>query len=108
MRDRQLTGPWAGFAFRRGKLVSPEGHEFGPDDLRWLSLTVEIKHEWQRMMDELKSDRSERQPGVIWLRDHVAQRRQPIPEEKRRQEVVTVLRVRNRDWHAERFGSCAG
>lgn len=57
MRDRQLTGPWAGFSFRRGKLVSPEGHEFGPEDLAWLSLTVGIAQEWRRMMDEHRGAR---------------------------------------------------
>ncbi|MCM5622557.1 phage protein, partial [Xanthomonas hortorum pv. pelargonii] len=28
MRDRQLTGPWAGFSFVRGELVTPEGKAF--------------------------------------------------------------------------------
>lgn len=38
MRDRNLTGPWAGFSFKGGRLVTPEGRELEPQDLAWLSL----------------------------------------------------------------------
>lgn len=75
MRDRKLTGPWAGFSFRRGKLVSPEGHEFGPDDLRWLALTVQIKHEWQAMMRDAQAGLPYSRPGtVVYFRDAVRAR----------------------------------
>ncbi|WP_313443525.1 DUF3653 domain-containing protein [Stenotrophomonas sp.] len=51
MRDRNLTGPWAGFAFKGGRLVTPEGRELRPEDLAWLSLLAARAQEWQRMMD---------------------------------------------------------
>ena len=51
MHDMKLTGAWAGYEFRNNTLVSPEGHAFNHDDLRWLALTVSIKHEWQRLME---------------------------------------------------------
>lgn len=73
MKTRDLTGPWAGFSLRRGKLVSPEGHEFGPEDLRWLSLTVGIKQEWCRMMEAEKCRRRRpADPQVIYLREILA------------------------------------
>lgn len=76
MRDRQLTGPWAGFAFRRGKLVSPEGHEFGPDDLGYLALTVGIAQEWRRMMRDDREARPlfKRAGTIVHFRDGVRQR----------------------------------
>jgi len=55
MRDRQLTGPWAGFAFKGGRLVTPEGRELRPEDLAWLSLLAARAQEWQRMMDAARS-----------------------------------------------------
>ena len=60
MRDRKLTGPWAGFSFKGGRLVSPEGREYLPEDLAWLSLTVAQAQEWRRMMGKLRrsNDRS--------------------------------------------------
>ncbi len=54
MRDRQLTGPWAGFAFKGGRLVTPEGRELEPQDLTWLSLTAAQAQEWRRMMGQLR------------------------------------------------------
>ena len=51
MRDRKLTGPWAGFAFKGGRLVTPEGRELEPQDLAWLSLTAALAQEWRRMME---------------------------------------------------------
>jgi len=55
MRDRQLTGPWAGFAFKGDRLVTPEGRELEPQDLTWLSLTAAQAQEWRRMMGMLSS-----------------------------------------------------
>jgi len=57
MRDRQLTGPWAGFAFKGGRLVTPEGRELRPEDLAWLSLLAARAQEWQRMMDAARTGR---------------------------------------------------
>ncbi|MDP9617868.1 MAG: hypothetical protein E2597_07280 [Stenotrophomonas sp.] len=51
MRDRKLTGPWAGFSFKGGRLVTPEGRELEPQDLAWLSLTAAQAQEWRRMME---------------------------------------------------------
>lgn len=57
MRDRKLTGPWAGFAFKGGRLVTPEGRELEPQDLAWLGLTAALAQEWRRMME------ASRRPG---------------------------------------------
>jgi len=57
MRDRQLTGPWAGFAFKGDRLVTPEGRELRPEDLAWLSLLAARAQEWQRMMDAARTRR---------------------------------------------------
>lgn len=51
MRDRKLTGLWAGFSFKAGRLVTPEGRELEPQDLAWLSLTAAQAQEWRRMME---------------------------------------------------------
>ncbi|MBO9722691.1 hypothetical protein J7390_21860 [Xanthomonas phaseoli pv. manihotis] len=90
MRDRKLTGQWAGFSFVRGELVTPEGKAFTATQLSWLALTSSLAREWSAMMDEAKlrtcnpqyrrlyvpkpPDRS-RAANVIYLRD-VIQRRQ--------------------------------
>ncbi|MEV5119886.1 hypothetical protein MRBLST12_002878 [Stenotrophomonas indicatrix] len=52
MRDRNLTGPWAGFSFKGGRLVTPEGRELEPQDLAWLSLTAAQAQEWRRLMED--------------------------------------------------------
>ncbi|WP_422506150.1 DUF3653 domain-containing protein [Stenotrophomonas sp. GZD-301] len=54
MRDRKLTGPWAGFSFKGNRLVTPEGRELLPDDLAWLSLTACIAQEWRAMMADTR------------------------------------------------------
>ncbi|WP_102944385.1 DUF3653 domain-containing protein [Stenotrophomonas sp. VV52] len=54
MRDRKLTGPWAGFSFKGGRLVTPEGRELLPEDLAWLSLTAAIAQEWRSMMEDTR------------------------------------------------------
>lgn len=56
MRDRNLTGPWAGFSFKGGRLVTPEGRELLPVDLAWLSLTAAIAQEWRTMMADTRRD----------------------------------------------------
>lgn len=75
MRDRNLTGPWAGFAFKGGRLVTPEGRELMPEDLAWLSLTAAIAREWRTMMEEGRQGQRRSLPGkqceVVLLRDYV-------------------------------------
>ncbi|KUJ04058.1 hypothetical protein AR275_26395 [Stenotrophomonas maltophilia] len=51
VRNRNLTGPWAGFSFKAGRLVTPEGRELEPQDLAWLSLMAAQAQEWRRMME---------------------------------------------------------
>ncbi|SFR76566.1 Phage protein [Stenotrophomonas maltophilia] len=51
VRDRNLTGPWAGFSFKDGRLVTPERRELEPQDLARLSLTPAQAQEWRRPME---------------------------------------------------------
>lgn len=55
MRDRKLTGPWAGFAFKGGRLITPEGRELEPQDLAWLGLTAALAQEWRCMMVDART-----------------------------------------------------
>lgn len=88
MRDRKLTGPWAGFSFKGDRLVTPEGREIEPHHLAWLSLTACMAREWSTLMDETRKSRSEtsgkpcgsgRQrkrisssaSNLVYLRDHL-------------------------------------
>lgn len=112
MRDRKLTGPWAGFSFKAGRLVTPEGRELEPQDLAWLSLTAAQAQEWRRMMEAGRAIGKPRKPlsfnaaSVVNLSDALAQRRKkrssvviagpdaeppaavlPVPGPKRRQRV---------------------
>ena len=112
VRDRNLTGPWAGFSFKAGRLVTPEGRELEPQDLAWLSLTAAQAQEWRRMMENGRAIGKPRKPlsfnaaSVVNLSDALAQRRkrrssvamagpdaeppaavQPVPGPKRRQRV---------------------
>ena len=71
--DHELTGPWAGFRFCQGLLVSPEGHEFDPESLKWLSLTCAIRREWTLMRDEARAARRPaRDPALVYMRDVLA------------------------------------
>ncbi len=54
MRNRKLTGPWAGFSFKSGRLVTPEGRELLPEDLAWLGLTAALAQEYRRLLDQEK------------------------------------------------------
>jgi hypothetical protein len=54
MRNRKLTGPWAGFSFQSGRLVTPEGRELLPEDLAWLGLTAALAQEYRRLLDQEK------------------------------------------------------
>ncbi|MFL4595852.1 DUF3653 domain-containing protein [Stenotrophomonas maltophilia] len=112
VRDRNLTGPWAGFSFKAGRLVTPEGRELEPQDLAWLSLTAAQAQEWRRMMESDRAIGKPRKPlsfnaaSVVKLSDALAQRRKtrssvamagpdaeppaavlPVPGPKRRQRV---------------------
>ncbi|KRG64255.1 hypothetical protein ABB26_08725 [Stenotrophomonas humi] len=51
MKDRKLTGSWAGFAFKGGRLVTPEGRELFPEDLAWISLTAQLAQEYRRLLE---------------------------------------------------------
>jgi hypothetical protein len=88
VRDRKLTGPWAGFSFKGGRLVTPEGRELEPQDLAWLSLTAAQAQEWRRMMESGRAIGKSRKPlsfnaaSVVNLSDALAQRR------KKRSSVV--------------------
>ncbi|WP_414608315.1 DUF3653 domain-containing protein, partial [Stenotrophomonas pavanii] len=81
VRDRKLTGPWAGFSFKAGRLVTPEGRELLPEDLAWLSLTAAQAQEWRRMMESGRAIGKPRKPlsfnaaSVVNLSDALAQRR---------------------------------
>ncbi|MFA4462560.1 DUF3653 domain-containing protein [Xanthomonas perforans] len=94
MRDRQLTGPWAGFSFVRGELVTPEGKAFTATQLTWLALTSSLAREWSAMMDEAKMRTCNPQyrhlyvprppqrstaANVIYLRDVIQRRHEERP-----------------------------
>nr|WP_219633218.1 DUF3653 domain-containing protein [Stenotrophomonas maltophilia] len=84
VRDRNLTGPWAGFSFKGGRLVTPEGRELEPQDLAWLSLLAAQAQEWRRLMEDASSseirgrDRRKRlaykAAEIVDLRDAVRRR----------------------------------
>ena len=85
MRDRKLTGPWAGFSFKAGRLVTPEGRELEPQDLAWLALTAAQAQEWRRMMEAGRATRkppkplSINAPSVVNHSDAMAHRREKRP-----------------------------
>ncbi len=69
MRDRALTGPWAGFSFQRGHLITPEGRAISPQDLAWLGLTTTLAREWRLLMEDDRARVPPRRPaGVAYLR----------------------------------------
>ena len=74
MHDMKLTGAWTGYEFRNNSLISHEGHTFNHDDLRWLALTVSIKHEWQRLMEDRRNKAPLGKGSVIQLRDYLRAR----------------------------------
>ncbi|MCC8731962.1 phage protein, partial [Xanthomonas hortorum pv. gardneri] len=94
MRNRTLTGHWAGFSFQNGYLVTPEGRGMEPGQLSYLGLTCTIAREWSTMMSEeraarglelkkagnrcgAKVSKSDSQIcDVIYLRDVLRQRRE--------------------------------
>ncbi|MDC8640414.1 DUF3653 domain-containing protein [Xanthomonas hortorum] len=92
MRNRTLTGQWAGFSFQNGYLVTPEGRGMEPGQLSYLALTCTIAREWSTMMREERDARSGNAgkacstkvseqrvsagANVIYLRDVLRQRRE--------------------------------
>jgi len=76
MRDRKFTGAWAGFSFKGGRLVTPEGRELLPEDLAWLSLLAVQAHVWRRLMETAQG--GQKRPfgraGIIDLADVIRRR----------------------------------
>jgi len=60
MRNRKLTGPWAGFSFEGGALVTPEGRRLLPEHIAWIGLTAAMADEYRRLIDLEKRSSSER------------------------------------------------
>lgn len=58
MKDRKLTGQWAGFSFKAGRLVTPEGRELLPEDLAWISLTAQLAQEYRRLLADERRRRA--------------------------------------------------
>ncbi|MEZ0470072.1 DUF3653 domain-containing protein [Luteimonas salinilitoris] len=79
-----LYGPWKGWRLAGRDLVSPHGERFSPKRLEGLA--------WRQALEQRRD----------------AARARNAQRKAVRQDVVTVLRVRNSDWHAERFGNRAG
>jgi Phage protein. len=77
----RLHGPWAGWRLAGRELVSPDGVRMSAERVRGLAWRVEQEA-------RIAAARAKRQSG--------------------HRGMVTVLRVRNSDWHAERFGQRAG
>lgn len=71
------AGPWAGFSFVGGNLVTPENHVIEPHQLAWLSLTCEIAREFRRMMDDERQAIAESRPieQVTEIRSRLRHRR---------------------------------
>lgn len=89
MRDRALTGPWAGFSFQGGCLITPEGRSIEPQDLAWLGLTASIAQEWRAMMADDRARVPPRRPaGVVYLRDELRARRKA--KERRQRDVAAA------------------
>lgn len=72
---------WHGWRFAHDRLICPEGRRISPERLQ----------------------------GLLWRQEAEARRDAARARKKRgQQEVVTVLRIRQADWHRERFGTVAG
>lgn len=54
MRNRKLTGQWAGFSFEAGALVTPEGRRLLPEHMAWIGLTAAMADEYRRLIDQEK------------------------------------------------------
>ncbi|CAD0335944.1 DUF3653 domain-containing protein [Xanthomonas hortorum] len=83
MRNRKLTGQWAGFSFQNGYLITPEGRAMEPWQLSYLSLTCNIAREWSLMMSEGRSKQWPKRPAnVIFIRDRFRKKMEskPVPQ----------------------------
>lgn len=88
MRDRALTGPWAGFSFKGDQLITPEGRAISPQDLAWLGLTTNLAREWRLLMEDERARVPPRRPaGVVYLRDELRIRRS---KKRGQQDVATA------------------
>lgn len=76
---QHLGGPWAGWRMAGRELVSPDGDRISPERMRGLLWRAEIEAR----------------------RDAARARARPVG-------LVTVVRIRQDDWHRERFGAAAG
>lgn len=76
----RLHGPWAGWRLVGRELVSPDGVRMSAERVRGLA--------WRAEQEDRVAAARSRKSGLRGM--------------------VTVLRVRNSDWHNERFGSRAG
>lgn len=99
-----LTGPWAGFGFQRHKLYTPEGHEFEPYELTWLSLLCNITREWRQLMDEEARARDLERPSAIEQLD----RTMPARSSCDRSTSVIYLRDVLRRRREERYAGVDG
>lgn len=79
---QHLSGPWTGWRMAGRELVSPDGDRITPERLR----------------------------GLLWRQASEKRLAQVRSRNRRRvsDSVVTIVRVRNSDWHLERYGSSAG
>lgn len=79
-----LPEPWQGWRFAGRELVAPDGERITPERMR----------------------------GLLWRQAAEARLTAVQARSAARKAVssdmVTVLRIKNRDWHAEHFGTCAG
>ena len=80
----ELPAPWQGWRFAGRDLVSPDGDRISPERLKGLAWRVSM----EARRDSARQRNANRKASASGL--------------------VTVLRVRNSDWHAERFGCSAG
>ena len=61
-RNGDLIDPeWSGYSIIRGKLVTPENHEFAPGDLSWLSLLCRRAQAFSWLLQERDGARRPRQ-----------------------------------------------
>lgn len=69
LRHGEMVDPrWAAYRIVRGRLVTPEGHEIGPADMAWLSLTVRRAQAFSELLaqrDALARGGSRVQGGTV-------------------------------------------
>lgn len=79
-----LPAPWDGWRFAGRDLVTPGGDRISPERLKGMAWRIQA----EARRDAARSRNDARKAVGSGL--------------------VTVLRIRNSDWHAERFGTSAG